>query len=202
MDAFLEDGLVFRNSYVNYAICGPSRASMLTGRRPDSTHVGVDVPGPGPWCWCRRGQFVTLPAYLRQHGVFTSGMSKIFHPDACGEGNVDAHCGALETHADGDDTNAWSEPYFVEPECEQWGTVPCPKTPANNGTMGVSWMESPLTDDQQTDGQVAAHAVKTINEWAQRGIGVRAGGEQRDEVQTPFMLAVGFHKCVLAAMCP
>eukprot|EP01050_Picozoa_sp_SAG11_P017314 SAG11_NODE_2483_length_3304_cov_1.781903_1_plen_100_part_00 len=30
-------GLVFRRSYVQIAVCGPSRSSILTGRRPDST---------------------------------------------------------------------------------------------------------------------------------------------------------------------
>ena len=35
---FLGQGLVFRKSYVQVAVCGPSRSSILTGRRPDSSH--------------------------------------------------------------------------------------------------------------------------------------------------------------------
>ena len=30
---------MFRNSYVQVAVCGPSRSSLMTGRRPDSTHI-------------------------------------------------------------------------------------------------------------------------------------------------------------------
>ena len=33
LDRFLDEGLVFRNSYVQVAVCGPSRSSLLPGRR-------------------------------------------------------------------------------------------------------------------------------------------------------------------------
>mgnify|MGYP000321056365 CR=1 FL=1 len=35
------NGSAMQNSYVQIAVCGPSRASILTGRRPDTTRVGV-----------------------------------------------------------------------------------------------------------------------------------------------------------------
>eukprot|EP00729_Bicosta_minor_P027322 gene27322-24336_t len=34
------NGTAMQNSYVQIAVCGPSRASILTGRRPDTTQVG------------------------------------------------------------------------------------------------------------------------------------------------------------------
>ena len=57
-------------AYVQIAVCGPSRSSILTGRRPDSTHVTntMDPNYAFDWCWCKRGQFMTLPLYLRLHG--------------------------------------------------------------------------------------------------------------------------------------
>jgi arylsulfatase A-like enzyme len=39
LDAFCENGVAFRNAYCQSPICTPSRASMLTGRYPASTHV-------------------------------------------------------------------------------------------------------------------------------------------------------------------
>ena len=68
---FLGEGLVFRtpllpphfcaqpliaprgpapagNSYVQVAVCGPSRSSILTGRRPDSSHINAAL---NSWCW-------------------------------------------------------------------------------------------------------------------------------------------------------
>ena len=38
LDAFAADALVVRSAHVQQAICGASRASVLTGRRPDTTH--------------------------------------------------------------------------------------------------------------------------------------------------------------------
>ena len=48
LDRFLQEGLVFRNSYVQVAVCGPSRSSVLTGRRPDSTRI--NAAPPNSWC--------------------------------------------------------------------------------------------------------------------------------------------------------
>lgn len=47
---------------------------MLTGRRPDTTHVGTGARG---WCWCQRtgcradALFMTLPTYFRNNGFVT-----------------------------------------------------------------------------------------------------------------------------------
>lgn len=74
---FLEGGgSTFQHSYVQIAVCGPSRASVLTGRRPDTTTVGV-TGGVTHWCWCQRSNckadalFMTLPTYFAQHGYVT-----------------------------------------------------------------------------------------------------------------------------------
>ena len=79
---FLTDGSAMQHSYVQIAVCGPSRASVLTGRRPDTTTAGVSgiSPGvPGHWCWCQRSKckadelFMTLPAWFAEHGFITAG---------------------------------------------------------------------------------------------------------------------------------
>ena len=75
---FLDEGLVFRRHYVQVAVCGPSRSSLLTGRRPDSTNI--NAAAPNSWCWCQRGEFMTLPHYFKNNGYVTGGAGKIFHP--------------------------------------------------------------------------------------------------------------------------
>lgn len=74
-DAFAETGTTFLKAYCQAAVCAPSRASVMTGLRPDSTRV-----------WDLRGKFrinmpdvVTIPQHFKKHGYHTVSMGKIFH---------------------------------------------------------------------------------------------------------------------------
>jgi arylsulfatase A-like enzyme len=74
-DAFAETGTTFLKAYCQSAVCAPSRASVMTGLRPDSTRV-----------WDLRGKFrvnlpdvVTIPQHFKKHGYHTVSMGKIFH---------------------------------------------------------------------------------------------------------------------------
>ena len=184
---FIEgNGSAFQHSYVQFAWCGPSRSSILTSRRPDSTHAG---PGKGSWCWCQRTNcnetdlFMSLPAYFQQHGFVTAGVGKIFHPDACAKFQN-------FTHANGDDPQAWSYfDYGTEANVtqEQWGSIPGPHDKVFNGTMGLSYYESPLPDEQQTDGILATNAIERFANFSRDGIGKKGANK-------PFFHAVGFHK--------
>ena len=65
--------VVFERSYVQQAICCPTRSSFLTGRRPDTTkvwdlHTHFRASG---------GDFITLPQYFLQNGWYTMGMGKV-----------------------------------------------------------------------------------------------------------------------------
>ena len=65
-------GVRFDRAYVQYPICGPSRASFLSGLRPQTTgYFGWEAP-----------EAVTLmPAWFRRHGYFTAAFGKVFHHD-------------------------------------------------------------------------------------------------------------------------
>jgi iduronate 2-sulfatase len=39
LDALAAKSLLLKRAYVQQALCSPSRTSVLTGRRPDTTHV-------------------------------------------------------------------------------------------------------------------------------------------------------------------
>ena len=39
MDALGQSGIVFENAFVSQAVCGPSRAALMTGLRPDTTGI-------------------------------------------------------------------------------------------------------------------------------------------------------------------
>ncbi|XP_071099231.1 iduronate 2-sulfatase-like [Haliotis cracherodii] len=75
-DGLAKKSLLLRRGYCQYAVCGPSRASALTGRRPDSTHV-YDLHH----YWRKEGgNFTTIPQFFKDNGYNTIGMGKIFHP--------------------------------------------------------------------------------------------------------------------------
>ncbi|MGJ8762349.1 MAG: sulfatase [Polaribacter sp.] len=86
LDKLAGQGLLFENAYCQQAICGPSRASLLTGIRPETSGVfhnyikfrDVD------------SDVVTLPQYFKNNGYETVYMGKIFH------------------HGDLDDEKSWS----------------------------------------------------------------------------------------------
>lgn len=42
LDKLASESMTFDRSYVQQALCNPSRASFMTGRRPDSTHGEID----------------------------------------------------------------------------------------------------------------------------------------------------------------
>ena len=54
--------------------------------------------------------------------------------------------------------------------------------------MGPDWVMSPLSDEQQTDGQLATNTIQRLANFSRDGIG-------RDDTNSkPFFLATGFHK--------
>lgn len=76
IDRLAKMGTVFLNNYCQQAVCGPTRASLMTGMRPDYTKVWdlkTKMRDVNP-------DIVTLPQYLISQGYITAGVGKIFHP--------------------------------------------------------------------------------------------------------------------------
>lgn len=76
IDALAEQGTVFTNSHCQQAVCGPSRASLMTGFRPDQTQVW-DLK---TLIRDKRPEIVTIPQYFKSQGYVTMGVGKIFDP--------------------------------------------------------------------------------------------------------------------------
>lgn len=74
IDRLAARGTVFLNAHCQQAVCGPSRASALTGLRPDTlgiTRFGINMREARPG-------LVTLPELFKAHGFTTIGLGKIF----------------------------------------------------------------------------------------------------------------------------
>lgn len=86
IDALADVGLLFKKAYCQQAICGPSRASVLSGLRPSTsgvTHNYIKLRDQFP-------DIVTLPQHFLQHGYESVYCGKIYH------------------HGDKDDEMSWN----------------------------------------------------------------------------------------------
>ena len=164
IDAMAQRSVRFDRAYCQYPSCGPSRASFLTGMRPDTTRVVNN-----------RAHFretlpsvITLPEWFRQHGYFTGRVGKVFHQDN------PTHIGMQGL----DDSRSWVQaidPRGCDKDEESLLTVFTPKLPLPDR---MSFYQSSRTGAQHTDGLVA----KATSEMLQRHAG------------EPFFIAAGFYR--------
>ncbi|TRY83906.1 hypothetical protein DNTS_014654 [Danionella cerebrum] len=89
---------VFRNAFAQQAVCGPSRVSFLTSRRPDTTKL-YDF---NSYWRVHAGNYTTLPQYFKANGYTTLSVGKVFHP------------GIASNHSD-DYPYSWSVPPYHPP---------------------------------------------------------------------------------------
>jgi iduronate 2-sulfatase len=75
IDRIAKSGMVFNHAYCQQAVCSPSRSSVMTGARPDTTkvwdlvtHFRTALP-----------DVVTLGQFFKKNGYFVQGMGKIYH---------------------------------------------------------------------------------------------------------------------------
>ncbi|MDF1859890.1 MAG: sulfatase-like hydrolase/transferase [Verrucomicrobiales bacterium] len=165
IDRLAAQGVRFDRAYYQYALCGPSRASFLTGMYPDQTlihknaiYIREHVPNA-----------VTLPQMFRNNGYFATRIGKLYHY------NVPKHIGT----AGHDDPYSWN--YTINPrgrDVEDEPKIFSLVSGSFGGTM--SWLAADGTDEEQTDGMIAEAAVKELQ---------RYGDENRS-----FFLAVGLFR--------
>eukprot|EP01084_Bolivina_argentea_P123501 218857_1 len=127
LEAMMDRAFTFTHAYTQCAICAATRASFLTGQRPDTTRIwnigpyfrNTMVNGTGK-------NVYTLPMYFKDYAnYYTVGAGKVFHPGpASGGSNTQNSCFIGD-----DEPYSWSEPYW---DCSQsaWGRV---NSAANNG---------------------------------------------------------------------
>lgn len=86
LDMLASTGVQFERAYCQYPLSGPSRSSLLTGRRPTTS----GLYGNREWFGATFPDWVSLPKYFKQNGYTSFRTGKIFH------GGID-------------DTEAWTE---------------------------------------------------------------------------------------------
>ena len=164
IDRLAGKGLQFDAAYCQYPVCNPSRASLLTGLRPNELGILSNrVPLRKVW-----PDLVTLPQHFRNNGYFSAGLGKLFHAGVDDRGNQTLFRDDLSfVH------------YFKakgrEPAIGRKGEG----RKLGDGTIKwANWRAAKGGDEAQADGMLAAEAVRLLE-------------TERDK---PFFIAVGFHK--------
>lgn len=83
LDALAARGALFTNAHSQAPLCGPSRASILSGLRPSTTGIYGQIEDKdlrGASELLHYAKF--LPEYLQEHGYHTMGIGKLFHQHA------------------------------------------------------------------------------------------------------------------------
>jgi uncharacterized sulfatase len=178
MDRLAARGVRFDRAYCQYPICNASRASVMTGLRPDST--GVDDNRKNNVLHFRTivPDVVTLPQLFMQHGYFSARVGKIYHY------GVPREIGTVSAMDDEASWNLALYPRGVEKD-EEHLLKNCTPRVRSTG-IALAWHASDTDPLEHTDGKVATEAIRLMEENKDR----------------PFFLAVGFYRPHVPAIAP
>ena len=172
MDLLSSSSLNFTNAHCQQAICTASRASYLTGLRPDSTkvwdlntHLRDVIP-----------DVVTIPQHFRENGYNSHGIGKIFHGASASMQDVEK---SFDDWQEGKSNYKYHEPNHSVMEDNR--NSPLPATDKGEFLRdGVT----PVNDSDYSAGVIADLTKTKLSQLKQ------------DYIQNskPFFLGVGFYK--------
>ena len=143
IDKLAEEGLLFNRAYCQQAVCSPSRASFMTGLRPNTTKV-----------WDLETHFrkalpdaITLPQYFKQQGYHTQSVGKIYHDPAWAQ-----------------DAPSWSVPETFAVTETKGKYVLKIHLPATGSWKTAATENVAVADEAYIDGQVSKAAIEILAE--------------------------------------
>jgi iduronate 2-sulfatase len=183
IDQIASEGIYFKQAFCQAAVCAPSRASLMTGLRPDSTRV-----------WHLGDQFrvinknaVTMPQYFSKHGYYTINLGKIFHnymPDSISWDEPDLR---PSRYLKEDWLMRDGETFYISEEVNRTQKIKRdsllkirPKRYADGWNTGPAWEAADVHDTMYYDGAQTKLAIQKLSELAKK--------------KEPFYMGLGFFR--------
>ena len=164
IDHLATSGVRFDRAYNQLPLCNPTRASVMTGLRPDTIkvydldrHFRDEVPNA-----------VTLSQTFMRNGWWAGRVGKIYHY------NVPASIGTNGF----DDPPSWQETVNPKGRDKADEALIFNAEPHRKISAALSWLAADGEDEEQTDGMIATEAIRIMQ--SKRG--------------QPFFLGVGFFR--------
>jgi iduronate 2-sulfatase len=167
IDALAKRGVMFRRAYCQYPLCNPSRVSIMTSMRPDTTGIydlEAELRDKAP-------NAVTLPQLFKNNGYFVARVGKIYHYGVPREIGTDGQ----------DDPQSWN--YVFNPigrDKTEESKIHLLHRGGYKNTIGfsMSWLDMDGPDEDQTDAKGVTETIRLL-------------GENKDK---PFFIAMGFFR--------
>ncbi|MCG6187368.1 sulfatase [Maribellus maritimus] len=187
LDRLASEGVMFTRAYCQYPLCGPSRASIMSGLYPASNGVLVNDDKPGSYKKINPAlkDHPSMAGFFREQGYFTARVSKIFHMGVPG--------GIERGEPGGDDPTSWDYAFNVMgPETLSPGKLELlsPKSLHYGGNFARMILPDSLRF-YQTD-YIAANQAIAILESRAKKPAEGATNKKKIKPDAPFFLSVGF----------
>lgn len=168
IDLLASKGLIFRSAYCQQAVCAPSRASFMTGQKPDRTRV-----------WNLETHFrtalpnvITLPQHFKHNGYYSRQIGKIYHDPKAAQ-----------------DSLSWSAPELLNVTTNMGKYVL--DSNLSHAPKATAAEAADVADEAYIDGMVANAAIKELRAMGGRPFFLAVGFRRP---HLPFSVPLAYWK--------